>query len=187
MRFDKREFIIDGHTLELRYAKETEAKEVLDLYKKTVSQYRYFGRYPDEIELNETTERRMIRAYARDEKRAYIIALVDGKYAGSCAINPAYSYRAGSHIGKIGIALLKDYVGKGYGKIMMQTMIELSVKMGYRQLLLEVMSTNARAIRLYGQFGFEEYGRIKEAIINDDGSTDDVILMKKQLLKNLFE
>lgn len=54
----------------------------------------------------------------------------------------------------ISIYLLPDYMGKGYGKSLMESAIAELKKLGYENIFLWVLEENARARRFYEKFGF---------------------------------
>lgn len=54
----------------------------------------------------------------------------------------------------ISIYLLPDYLGKGYGKILLQAAISELEKMGYKNIFLWVLRENIRARCFYERFGF---------------------------------
>ena len=53
--------------------------------------------------------------------------------------------------------LLKEFQGKGFGKLMMDDMIETARQMGFKEIVLETNSILAKAIKLYEKYGFESY------------------------------
>ena len=54
----------------------------------------------------------------------------------------------------ISIYLLPDYIGKGYGKLLMETALSELKKQGYENVFLWVLEENIRARKFYEQFGF---------------------------------
>ena len=76
------------------------------------------------------------------------------------------------------IYAIKDQIGKGVGKKLMETCIDHAVKNNYDTVWLGVWEHNARAISFYKSWGFVEFGNHIFTVGNDP-QTD--ILMKKQL------
>jgi RimJ/RimL family protein N-acetyltransferase len=66
-----------------------------------------------------------------------------------------------SHIGEIGVTVLKAYWGRGIGKALLSSLITWAKEpaTGIRKLDLSVRSDNERAITLYRKFGFKEEGK----------------------------
>lgn len=58
----------------------------------------------------------------------------------------------------LNISIERGVQGQGYGARLLQFVMELAAAHGGRQLLLEVRLSNAPAIKLYRQFGFEQIG-----------------------------
>lgn len=54
----------------------------------------------------------------------------------------------------VSIYLLPDYMGKGYGKLLMESVITELERQGYGDVFLWVLEENIRARRFYEQFGF---------------------------------
>ena len=69
----------------------------------------------------------------------------------------------------------------GIGTAMIEYLCELAAKVGWQQLDLEVVAENEQAIALYKKCGFLETGRRHNALLIDDGSLHDEILMYKKL------
>ena len=55
----------------------------------------------------------------------------------------------------ISIYLLPEYLGKGYGKQLLQTAIHDLIQMGYKDIFLYVLEANAKTRHFYEQFGFK--------------------------------
>lgn len=54
----------------------------------------------------------------------------------------------------VSIYFLPDYMGKGYGKILMQCVVSELKKQGYKDIFLWVLEENMRARHFYEQIGF---------------------------------
>ena len=72
-----------------------------------------------------------------------------------------------SHVGVLGIAILKDARGVGLGTVLMESLIQLAREMSLRIVMLDTFATNTMAQRLYKKVGFLEVGRIPKAIHRD--------------------
>lgn len=75
------------------------------------------------------------------------------------------------------IAVKKEFQGLGYGKILLEYLLNKLKENNVKVCYLEVSSKNSRAINLYKKFGFYEYGYREKYY----SSLDDAILMKKEL------
>ncbi|KJA20509.1 hypothetical protein HYPSUDRAFT_203659 [Hypholoma sublateritium FD-334 SS-4] len=79
--------------------------------------------------------------------------------------------------GQLGIALAKDWWGKGFGTEIMEWLIAYSFKsLGLRRLTLGVFASNPGAVALYEHVGFKHEGRQREALWKE-GKWVDMIWM----------
>ena len=53
--------------------------------------------------------------------------------------------------------LLKEYQGRGLGKMMMEDAMEVARGLGYKRMILETNKVMFKAMHLYQKFGFIEY------------------------------
>ena len=73
------------------------------------------------------------------------------------------------------------YWGLGIGKLLLQAVIDTARQKGIDYLELDVVADNVRAIGLYEHMGFETICRLPDAIRWEDGSSHDLLTMRKVL------
>lgn len=106
-------------------------------------------------------------------------AIENGEVVGWCDIIPK-SYEGLTHVGVLGMGVLKDFRGKGLGTELMKKAIEHARANGLEKIELDVYESNHAAIALYRKFGFAEEGkRIKGRKL--DGVYDNIVMMGKFL------
>ncbi len=101
-----------------------------------------------------------------------MVAEEDGKVIGFCDVHRVMPGYEVSHIGSLGIAIRKEYRGKGIGKMLMKKTIE-QCKGNFEMLILGVFAGNQKAISLYEDMGFTEYGILHNAIKRGDKYFDE--------------
>lgn len=74
--------------------------------------------------------------------------------------------------------MLKEYWGLGIGRAMMEACIKCAKEAGYTQLELSVVAENARAVALYQNVGFTEYGRNPRGFHSRISGFQEVIYMR---------
>ena len=74
------------------------------------------------------------------------------------------------------IVIKKDKRGKGYSKLLLEKLIEISKGLDREIFTLEVSEKNDVAISLYSKFGFEKVGLRKKYY---DGKFDAILMSKK--------
>lgn len=102
-----------------------------------------------------------------------LVADIDGRVVASADVaqrmpeNPEHS-----HVGVLGIAILKNARGVGLGKVLMDSLLQLARQAGLKIIILDMFATNAVARRLYEKVGFVEVGKIPKAINRHDKYID---------------
>lgn len=104
-----------------------------------------------------------------------VVAEENGKVVGLCDVHRIRPGTEEEHSAVLGIAIRKEYRGKGIGELMIKKVIELS-KGKFEILKLEVFSVNSRAISLYKKLGFVEYGTLPKAIKRGNRYYDSVYM-----------
>ena len=84
-----------------------------------------------------------MKAREESENEIEICAFVDGKLAGTAGIEAIGSKEKIRHRAELGMAIEREYWGRGIGKALMLACIECAKKAGYLQLELDVVADNA--------------------------------------------
>ena len=108
----------------------------------------------------------------------HIIATLEDEIAGSLYI--IRQKEKETHIGVLGIGVIKKYRGLGIGGSLMKNAFLRSKRMGIRSILLETFALNKKAIGLYSSVGFKKVGLIKEKAYHKN-KYQDILLMQKKL------
>lgn len=105
--------------------------------------------------------------------------LVDGdRVAGWCDIIPN-GIPEFSHVGTLGMGLLSEYRGSGWGrKLLDRTIAHAKDVNGLEKVELAVFSSNAVAIRLYESAGFVREGTKARARKIDDVYVDEMLMAR---------
>ncbi len=78
---------------------------------------------------------------------------------------------------EFGIALGREYIGRGYGTDATRVMVDYGFReMGLHRIQLGVVSFNLAGIRAYEKAGFVEEGRHRESVLHDGRWYDDVLM-----------
>jgi ribosomal protein S18 acetylase RimI-like enzyme len=80
------------------------------------------------------------------------------------------------HVGRLGIGVLKEYRGQGYGRMLAERAIGAAHTAGMERIELEVFASNVPAIKLYEALGFVREG-YKKGFRKLDGVYDDNVIM----------
>ena len=115
--------------------------------------------YPDENSFDPEQEAQFLEEKTNSSNGIEIVAIVDGKIVGTAGIKAVGAKHKVRHRAEFGISVLKEYWGMGLGKALTGACIECAREAGYVQLELNVVAENKRAVTMYRDLGFTEFGR----------------------------
>lgn len=110
-----------------------------------------------------------------------LVAEIDDMFVGAAQLFPLSTDQANGHVGELGIYVLAPFRGKGVGATLMREILRQASTWDYTRVVLSVLSTNERAIRLYEKFGFAIQGRRRReyAFI---GEQEELIMARSLIL-----
>jgi ribosomal-protein-alanine N-acetyltransferase len=76
----------------------------------------------------------------------------------------------------LNIAVLSGQQGKGWGRAMLEAMLEVAAIRQLSRVFLEVRASNAPAIALYRRTGFSQIGLRRDYYRNEKGSEDALVM-----------
>lgn len=181
MEYSKQIVLKDGRTAILRHGVEVDGSAVFENFNRTHGETDYLLSYPDENSFTAEQEGKFLKRKAESANEVEIIALVDGRVAGTAgvdAIGGKYKLR---HRAEFGISVLKEYWGLGIGRALMDACIECARQAGYAQLELTVVAENARAVEMYRRAGFVEFGRNPRGFNSRLSGYQELVSMRLEL------
>jgi putative acetyltransferase len=128
-------------------------------------------------ELLDENFREKIIALSQDESGLYLVIETEGEIVGHAFLEP-HKLAATSHVVSLTIAIHEGCQGKGYGRALMQKLIDWTkAHPRIEKFELQVRSGNQKAIALYKSFGFIEEGRkIKRLKYGPNKYLDDIYM-----------
>lgn len=116
--------------------------------------------------------------YLRDSiNNLLLVAIIDETIIGTISVRAAEQYRI-SHVGEIGISILKEYWGMGIGTMMLEEALFWAKENGVLfRLELDVQTRNERAVHLYKKLGFQIEATMERGVRKDNGEFLDVYRM----------
>lgn len=130
--------------------------------------------YPSEVS---AAYQRSLINQAQAQNGAYLVAEDGGKLIGTASLRPM-DLRAIAHVYRLSITVALSHVSQGIGTRMMKDLLARAKRIrNLRKVELMVRASNARARRLYENFGFRVEGRLKQRVCLPDGSFVDDLSM----------
>lgn len=159
MRFEQRIILKNGKEAWLRNGDADDGSAVYEVFNATHAETDFLLSYPEENTFDPEQEAAFLEAKAKSPNGIEILAFVDGKVAGLAGIEAVGAKYKVKHRAEFGISILKEYWGLGLGKALTKACIQCARDAGYVQLELNVVSENRKALSLYQDLGFKEFGR----------------------------
>lgn len=181
MKYNKTVLLKDGRECTLRNGTQDDAQEVFDVFNLTHAETDYLLSYPDENSFNVEQEGEFLKAKTESCNEIEIIAVVDGKVAGTAGIDAVGNKYKTKHRAEFGISIAKDFWGLGIGRALTEACVECAKQAGYTQLELDVVAANSSAISLYEKVGFVEYGRNPRGFNSRIDGYQELVYMRLEL------
>lgn len=175
--FKKTYTLINNQELILRTVKHGDEKELIHQMKLADSESKFLAREKGELEFTQEEEDNFIESLIQSGTQLQLVAIVDSKIVGNCAVRLISNKLRYLHRVSLGFAICKDYCSIGIGSIMIQECINWCKNKDFDQIELEVVTENIDAIRLYQKYGFEISSTLKRSMKYLDGSYADEHIM----------
>ena len=181
MRYNQEIILKNGTRAYLRNADASDGLAVYENFNLTHAETDYLLSYPDENSLDPEQEARFLKEKTESPNEIEIIALVDGKVAGTAGIEAVGHKHKVRHRAEFGISVLRAYWGLGLGKALTQACIQCARDAGYEQLELNVVAGNERALSMYQAMGFVEFGRNPRGFNSRESGFQELVYMLLKL------
>ena len=165
----------------LRNGTAADGEIVFDIFNRTHEETDYLLSYADENSFSLEQEGEFLQKKADSENEIEILAFVDGVLAGMAGIEAVGEKYKVRHRADFGISVLKEFWGLGIGKALMNACIKCAREAGYAQLELNAVAENERALALYRNAGFLEYGRNPKGFRSRISGYQEVVYMRLDL------
>ncbi len=151
--------LCDGRTLTLRSPAPDDAAALVMFHKRVGGESDFLLSDENGIfGLTEQIERAYLKETLSMPNTRMLLAVKDEEIVGLADVRAEQRPRL-KHIGSVGIVVRKDCWHVGAGHILMRSLVEFARENEVlTRLELTVRADNDRAIRLYREFGFTEYG-----------------------------
>lgn len=140
--------------MQMRYLLPADDSEAVSRIYEESWKYAYKGIIPQEY-LDSIPEGQWVSNLDNPDRKT-LICMEGDKYIGTSSFGQSRLEKLSNWGEIISIYLLPEYMGKGYGKILLQTSVSELKKLGYEDVFLWVLRENNRARRFYERFGFTE-------------------------------
>ena len=183
MRYHETITLKNGRPCLLRNGTAEDGQALLDNFIQTHAQTDFLIDYPDEITMTVEQERQFLKDKAESENEIEILAEAEGSVVGSAGIWCIRNKEKIRHRAGFGIGVNEAYWGLGIGRALTEACIKCAKAAGYKQLELDVIADNKKALALYKSLGFVDYGRNPRGINLRTSGYHELVLMRLELDK----
>ena len=181
MRYEQRIVLKNGEEALIRNGDGPDGSAVFEIFNLTHAETDYLLSYPDENSFDPEQEARFLEEKTKSPDEIELVAMVDGKMAGIAGIGAVGKKHKVRHRAELGISILKEYWGLGLGKALIKACIQCAGDAGYKQLELNVVADNKRAVSLYRSMGFGEFGRNPKGFNSRTSGYQELVYMLLEL------
>ena len=174
----------DGRECILRNGTQSDGKAALDNFILAHSETDYLLTYPDEITFSAEEEGKYLQDKTDSNNEVEILAVVDGRIIGTAGVERVGKHEKLAHRCDFGVSIEKEYWGLGIGSALLHACIDCAKVAGYRQMELEVVAENERAVNMYRKAGFVEYGRNPRDFLSRYTGYQEVVYMRLELTED---
>ena len=181
MKYEQKIVLKNGREALIRNGDGPDGAAVFENFNRTHEETDFLLSYPDENSFDAEQEARFLEGKTNSPDEIELIALVDGKIAGTAGIESVGKKYKVKHRAEFGISLLREYWGLGLGRALAAACIQCAREAGYVQLELNVVAENERALSLYRSLGFVEFGRNPKGFRSRSGDYQELVYMLLEL------
>ncbi len=181
MKYEQMIVLKNSKNALIRNGSASDGPAVYEVFNLTHAETDYLLSYPDENSFDPEQEAGFLEEKAESPNEAELIAIVDGKVAGTAGIEAVGNKYKVKHRAEFGISILKEYWGLGLGKALTKACIQCAKNAGYTQLELNVVAENKTAISLYQSLGFVEFGRNPRGFNSRASRYQELVYMRLEL------
>ena len=182
MKYSQTVVLKDGSACILRNGTKADGQAVLDVFVSTHAQTDFLRSLPDEIKFTAGEEGAFLQEKTESDREIELVAELDGRIVASAGIEALGSGAKMRHRAAFGVSVDKAFWGLGLGRALTEACVRCAKTAGYRQLELEAVAENERAIALYESVGFTEFGRNPRGFyFPRTGCWQELVLMRLEL------
>lgn len=181
MQYHKQVQLNNGELCILRSPNSEDAQAILHHMMATSCETDNMLSYCDEITKTVEEEKEYLGRIEASANEIMISASVAGKIVANAGLNPVSEREKCRHRCQFGVSILKEYWGLGIGSHIMTAILEAARQAGYKQIELDVVTENDRAVALYKKFGFQIFGTHEKAYYSRSGRYQALYLMSCEL------
>jgi RimJ/RimL family protein N-acetyltransferase len=167
----------DARNATVRTAEASDAAAVLAFRKTVADETEFLMGASDEVRGGIARQAEYLQAMLLSPVDLLVLAEVEGRVAGMAGLEGS-RLRRFAHGVTLGMAVGREFWRLGLGRTLMESLLLWADTHGVVRIALEVVETNAPAIRLYASLGFEHEGRLRARRKHGDVYLDNYMMSR---------
>ncbi|UJF27083.1 GNAT family N-acetyltransferase [Planococcus sp. 107-1] len=176
MRINSKELIVRGISYTIRSAEIQDARQLSEVRLQIDGETENMDREKGEAYIDCTGFEKIIEEDTQAPNHLFLVAEVDGAIVGfsRCEGN---SLKRTAHKVEFGVCMLQAYWGYGIGGALLSETLDWTDAAGIKKVVLTVLETNEKAIKLYEKHGFNVEGILRQDKLLSDGNYYNTVVM----------
>ncbi|MCK2046621.1 GNAT family N-acetyltransferase [Chromohalobacter moromii] len=158
-----------------RHAQSRDLARIVEIYNQSIP-----GRLATADLVPVTVEARQAWFDAHDEAHPLWVLEVDEKIVGWASLQPFYGRAAYAATNEASLYVAREHQGCGYGKQLVERLIDSAMALGRQTLLGFIFAHNAPSLALFQRCGFERWGLLPE-VADLDGQPTSLAILGRRL------
>ena len=158
---------------EVRAGRPRDAASFIEMWKQVVAERRFVR--TEWVRRSRRYYRRKLFHHTWEDQQCSIVAIHGDRVIGHLTASREEG-PVTRHVATIGMAVARDWRGRGVGSALMSECVRWGREMGVEKLALSVYPDNEAALALYHKFGFQEEGRLGGHSKKSIGYRDEVLM-----------
>ncbi len=144
--------------------------------------HRFFCELPTEDRLylkNDVTDRAVVGCWVNGlvpERKLTLVAVADGELVGDASLL-VESHGWSRHVGELRCVVARSWQNRGLGTCMAHALVENAVRREVEKLVVQVMDTQAAAVRVFERVGFRREATLPNHVRDLGGELHDLWLL----------
>ena len=129
----------------------------------------------DEFIITEEWQKILEKAVDEQDRRLLIVPEINDRVVGHLRLFPEWNGPKSSHVGQIGMAIIKKFRNQGIGSELLDYAINWAKFVGLKKLTASIFATNDSALNLFKKFRFTQEGRKSQQFFVDGRYIDEIL------------
>lgn len=176
-----RSIVLPGTQLTLKSIESSDSPQIKPFWGQIAQETTHTMRYPGEVIASEAELGPLVDKILQDPKSLCLGLFTPSSLVGIGSFSLPYKNHPWyQHLGTFGIAITKQYWGRGLGQLILETIESYAQKRGILKMEAYVRADNLRALALYERMGYVVEG-VRQKVVKIDHEFKNEVLIAKFL------